>query len=128
MMAMAGAQRSVSFLPSSTEMTCALPGRTTQKNCWRCGVDFPCGATDATEKCWCDALPAILPDTNGSDCLCPACLYNEIAKQQKSVPSAELVEGEDYYREGPAVVFTARYHLNRGTCCGSGCRHCPYKE
>jgi hypothetical protein len=24
------------------------------------------------------------------------------------------------------VVFTARYHLKRGTCCSNGCRHCPY--
>ncbi|MGO9777809.1 MAG: DUF5522 domain-containing protein [Terracidiphilus sp.] len=33
---------------------------------------------------------------------------------------------EDYYFEGPLIVFTAAYHLKRGTCCGSGCRHCPY--
>jgi hypothetical protein len=38
-----------------------------------------------------------------------------------------LREGEDYYREGAALVFTARYHLRRGYCCGSGCRHCPYE-
>jgi hypothetical protein len=38
----------------------------------------------------------------------------------------ELVEGEDFYREGEFVVFTRRYHLKRGDCCGSGCRHCPY--
>ncbi len=24
------------------------------------------------------------------------------------------------------TVFTAYYHLQRGFCCGSGCRHCPY--
>ncbi len=23
-------------------------------------------------------------------------------------------------------VFTAAYHLERGFCCESGCRHCPY--
>ncbi len=23
-------------------------------------------------------------------------------------------------------VFTAAYLAARGTCCGSGCRHCPY--
>jgi len=40
--------------------------------------------------------------------------------------SAALVPGEDYYYEGPYVVFTAQYHLKRGTCCHSGCRHCPY--
>jgi hypothetical protein len=38
-----------------------------------------------------------------------------------------LVEGEDFYREGAYVVFTARYHLKRGYCCESGCRHCPYR-
>lgn len=37
-----------------------------------------------------------------------------------------LREGEDFYYEGGFVVFTASYHLNRGECCGSGCRHCPY--
>jgi hypothetical protein len=37
-----------------------------------------------------------------------------------------LVEGEDFYREGALVVFTARFLLRRGYCCGSGCRHCPY--
>ncbi|MGB7267654.1 MAG: DUF5522 domain-containing protein [Terracidiphilus sp.] len=36
------------------------------------------------------------------------------------------LEPEDYYFEGPLMVFTAAYHLKRGTCCGSGCRHCPY--
>ncbi|HYY42770.1 MAG TPA: DUF5522 domain-containing protein [Pyrinomonadaceae bacterium] len=38
-----------------------------------------------------------------------------------------LVEGEDFYREGAAMVFTARFHLRRGYCCESGCRHCPYR-
>jgi 2-iminoacetate synthase ThiH len=38
-----------------------------------------------------------------------------------------LKEGEDFYREGAFVVFTARYHLRRGYCCESGCRHCPYR-
>ena len=37
-----------------------------------------------------------------------------------------LVEGEDYYWEGAAMVFTARFHLRRGRCCESICRHCPY--
>ena len=33
---------------------------------------------------------------------------------------------EDFYFDGPNLVFTAAYHLKRGFCCGSGCRHCPY--
>lgn len=42
--------------------------------------------------------------------------------------AARLVEGEDFYREGPYVVFTAAYLLRRGRCCGSGCRHCPWRD
>jgi hypothetical protein len=41
---------------------------------------------------------------------------------------AELEPGEDYYYDGPYLVFTEQYHLKRGTCCGSGCRHCPYRS
>ncbi len=45
----------------------------------------------------------------------------------KDKPAAtSLVEGEDFYVEGATLVFTARYHLRRGYCCESGCRHCPY--
>lgn len=39
-----------------------------------------------------------------------------------------LIEGRDYYREGPYLVFTEAYHLRRGSCCGSGCRHCPWRN
>ncbi|PYQ30462.1 MAG: hypothetical protein DMF56_06515 [Acidobacteria bacterium] len=38
----------------------------------------------------------------------------------------QLVEGIDFYREGPYVVFTEKYLRERGYCCESGCRHCPY--
>lgn len=38
------------------------------------------------------------------------------------------VEGEDYYMEGDRLVFTAAYHLKRGYCCNSKCRHCPYRK
>ena len=42
--------------------------------------------------------------------------------------ASDLVEGEDFYREGPYVVFTETYLRKRGYCCESGCRHCPYKN
>ena len=36
-------------------------------------------------------------------------------------------EGIDYYiNEEGWLVMTATYHLKRGYCCGSGCKHCPY--
>jgi hypothetical protein len=33
----------------------------------------------------------------------------------------------DSYWDGSYLVFTRQYHLRRGYCCGSGCRHCPYQ-
>jgi hypothetical protein len=39
----------------------------------------------------------------------------------------KLVEGHDfYYSELGYVVLTAKFHLQKGVCCGNGCRHCPY--
>jgi iron complex transport system substrate-binding protein len=37
-----------------------------------------------------------------------------------------LVEGQDYYLEGGAMVFTASFLQRRGYCCDNGCRNCPY--
>jgi hypothetical protein len=34
---------------------------------------------------------------------------------------------EDYYYSPEGyLVFTEKYHLKRGYCCISGCKHCPY--
>jgi Family of unknown function (DUF5522) len=33
----------------------------------------------------------------------------------------------DFYIENGFHVFTEAYHLKRGTCCGSSCRHCPFQ-
>jgi hypothetical protein len=41
--------------------------------------------------------------------------------------TTEPVEEKDFYWENEFLVFTRHYHLNRGRCCGSGCRHCPYE-
>ncbi len=56
-----------------------------------------------------------------------------IAQNPPAAPRAPRSEGdnlgpEDYYFEGPNLVFTEAYHLKRGSCCGSGCRHCPYGQ
>ena len=40
----------------------------------------------------------------------------------------ELIEGVDfYYNEQGLMVLTETYHLERGYCCGNGCRHCPFE-
>ncbi len=37
-----------------------------------------------------------------------------------------MLEKEDYYIENGLYVFTEKYHLKRGYCCKSSCRHCPW--
>ena len=41
---------------------------------------------------------------------------------------AAIDAGEPGYTDPDTglFVFTSAYHLERGTCCDSGCRHCPY--
>jgi biotin synthase-like enzyme len=41
---------------------------------------------------------------------------------------SKFIEGVHYYMDGDRVVFTALFHIQRGQCCGTGCRHCPYEE
>lgn len=37
------------------------------------------------------------------------------------------LEKDEYYKtEEGYIVFTEKYHLKRGYCCKSGCKHCPY--
>ncbi len=37
-----------------------------------------------------------------------------------------LEEGDYYLTPQGYRCFTEQYHLKRGYCCESGCRHCPY--
>ncbi|MBK9335896.1 MAG: hypothetical protein IPM98_04670 [Lewinellaceae bacterium] len=46
-------------------------------------------------------------------------------QQQQSTP---LLEGRDYYLEKGYFVFTEHYLQQQGKCCGSGCRHCPWRK
>jgi len=42
---------------------------------------------------------------------------------KKNIP----VEDGDYYLTAEGYrCFTTQYHLKRGYCCESGCKHCPY--
>ena len=51
----------------------------------------------------------------------------EKVKQQRATAPQPLTQ-KDFYIENGRYVFTEAYHLKRGTCCGSGCRHCPYQH
>lgn len=51
---------------------------------------------------------------------------DEQVKQLLTETPKQNSEINFYYDEHGNTVFTAKYHLNKGFCCGNGCRHCPY--
>ncbi len=51
---------------------------------------------------------------------------SETIQPEPATDAGELAP-EDFYFDGPYLVFTAAYHEKRGYCCNSDCRHCPYK-
>jgi len=39
----------------------------------------------------------------------------------------DFIEGIDFnYSESGLIVFSKKYRLERGYCCGNGCVNCPY--
>ena len=53
--------------------------------------------------------------------------FNKIMADSDKFKKPVLIEGEDYYlNEEGLFVFTEKYHLQRGYCCESNCKHCPY--
>lgn len=51
-------------------------------------------------------------------------MVNKPSDKKESPP--KLIEGEDYYFDSGLMVLTKKFLLDRGYCCGNGCRHCPY--
>ena len=117
----------------------------TDKYCSACDKEFTCAANKTDQICWCAELPIIMPSGFSSDCQCPECLKRSIAERiqqtmrglglaEKIVLAApyaddgKLIEGIDFTLENGNYVFSAWHHLKRGTCCGSGCRNCPYEQ
>ncbi|KAE9412268.1 hypothetical protein Angca_003805, partial [Angiostrongylus cantonensis] len=59
--------------------------------------------------------------------------YNTLTSDERTIYMAHLkaVEQRKLTYKDPFtgyVVFTVCHHLYKGNCCGSGCRHCPYKH
>jgi hypothetical protein len=107
-----------------------------KKSCPRCKSVFDCEAK--TEKhCFCADVElsadtvAFLKKTH-YDCLCANCLEqldNLVmeASQKPFDPKIKNLEtGKYYYEEGGRIVLTELYHIAKGNCCMSGCRHCAY--
>ena len=59
----------------------------------------------------------------------PALFFVSLLETQRIAPMKEKspLEPGDYYLSAQGYrVFTEQYHLKRGYCCESSCRHCPY--
>ena len=113
------------------------------KNCHACGAVFTCDVTQQNEACWCFGYPAVLQPDNRQGCYCQDCLghiisssINEfidttphleaLALASKFKGSDTLLKDIDYTIEQGNYVFSRWYHLKRGTCCGNGCKNCPF--
>lgn len=100
-----------------------------------------CGGANACQRCtvaaykgpcWCEGLPfpeellAQVPaEARNLACICRPCVEAALRRRQPARPGP----GDFYFDpETGFVVFTAAYHRRRGFCCGSGCRHCPWRE
>ena len=52
---------------------------------------------------------------------------SEPSQHSEAPPLEGFGEATDYYFNSDGlVVFTAAYLLERGYCCGNGCKNCPY--
>jgi hypothetical protein len=107
-----------------------------QKYCPKCNAPFICKVGDIA-NCQCSTI-VISDETKfflsktSFDCLCKNCLAKvnfdvRIAKgYQFPIQKEMFIEGLHYYKENGNWVFTELYHLLRGYCCESSCRHCVY--
>lgn len=76
-------------------------------------------------------------------CLCPECLkqatlrhinqHIDTVQVHEDAPALTVqqrqktfIEGLDYTLEAGSYVFSRWFLLKQGTCCGNGCRNCPY--
>jgi hypothetical protein len=115
-----------------------------KKTCPQCGATLACTA-EQDHACWCGTYPAIMPIKPAGACLCKDCLARAIGGRIEEMISTnnhqhmldyaeqyraagDLIEHIDYSIEGGKYVFSAWYHLKRGTCCGNSCRNCPYRS
>ena len=54
-------------------------------------------------------------------------VHFRIGYQKRIMLEGKGFEVGDFYMSPEGYkVFTEQYHLKRGSCCLSGCRHCPY--
>jgi hypothetical protein len=75
-----------------------------------------------------EALLARVPlELRNRACICRACV-SAFGREQSRLRPQPIRPGDFYMDQNGLLVFTADYHLRRGYCCGSACRHCPYQN
>ena len=84
--------------------------------------------------CWCvdvkfpeELLARVPVELRNKVCVCRKCV-TQFHRENSLVKTPLKPMAGDFYFENGLVVFTAAYHLRRGYCCGSNCRHCPYLD
>lgn len=83
--------------------------------------------------CWCasvtvptELLARVPAEDVNKRCICKRCIEAALREAHRKAPF-QARAGDFYFEAGGLLVFTEAYHLRRGYCCGSGCRHCPYQ-
>jgi hypothetical protein len=131
--------------PGEPSLVAAEPCLHRDEQCPLCGRDNQCRVAKGhlyKGPCWCHEiivpnhiLTRLAADSLEPACLCRPCLETiaRIAQGRDDtetilaeVQSALSTAGDFYLDADGNTVFTAQYHLKRGNCCDSGCRHCPY--
>ncbi len=57
----------------------------------------------------------------------PSQLVAPLKESNNKLMLNKQLDPEDFYYSSEGyIVFTQKYHLKRGYCCKSGCKHCPY--
>lgn len=67
-----------------------------------------------------------LPSKKEATSLCEQQSAETILKKENKANPELLGDGDYYLTPEGYKCFTEQYHLKRGSCCQSGCRHCPY--
>lgn len=109
-----------------------------EKFCKRCGSRFECKVGDIT-NCQCNSVQlseCTIDFLSRTDygCLCRNCLVeiDQMLKFSKRsvfpVQKELMVRDLHYYLDNGNQVLTELFHLQRGSCCGNDCRHCPYGD
>ena len=101
------------------------------KDCSRCGTIIQCKANNISQ-CDCAKIEItqhtteFLKETK-YNCLCNECLahVDHLVTIADEIPK-KMIPKIHYYTENGNYVFTELYHIQRGYCCGSRCRHCAY--